>query len=257
MKAWALKEKKGLSYFEAVFPLKSGSVRLLFTSRRGGFSSKNYSSLNLSYTVGEEREVVDKNYERLKAVLGMERIATLTQVHSDRIVFAQTPWPKREGDALLTQERNLYLGVTVADCLPLLFFGERGEVIGICHIGWRGALLNLPKKMVREMKNFLHPTSSLFYSLLPSISGRCYEIGEEVFFQFQRDYPSDYFKFFTRVASGYFLDLRGFVRHSLNEENLSEYPPLEYCSHCEGELFYSKRRDGLTGRNLALIALLP
>ncbi len=251
---WQIKEKGGVKYFETVFK----NIRIIFTSRRGGNSVGQYQSLNLSYDVGDKKETVDQNYEKLRKVLGIERIFTLTQIHSTRIVVVNREQAVernnsslKEGDGLITEEKGLYLGIKVADCLPVAFFNRLGSQVGICHIGWRGALANLAEKMAEQFRK-----GEIFYSLLPSISGRCYEVGEDVFRSFKERYPKSFKEFFTLRGGSYLLDLRRFVSLTLKEVGLKEYPTLEYCSHCEEELFYSKRRDGITGRNLALIGLL-
>ncbi|MEO0125606.1 MAG: polyphenol oxidase family protein [candidate division WOR-3 bacterium] len=246
---WELKEKDGLKYFnlKSEFP-----IRLIFTTRQGGFSQGEYKSFNLSFEVGEEKKVVEKNYQKLKEVLGTKKIITLKQTHSDKIVFVKGE-TFEEGDALLTKEKGLYLGVKVADCLAVAFFNKKSDLIGIAHFGWRNLLLGFPKKICQILKEMTD--SPLFYLLFPSIRGECYETGEEVFSAFQKAYPENYQEFLWDKASRYYLDLRGLARSLLAGEGLKEYSSLEYCVHCQGDLFYSKRRDGKTGRNLALIGL--
>ncbi len=255
---WQIKEENGLCYFELIFR----NVRIIFTSRRGGNSAGKYVSLNLSYDVGDRKEDVDKNYERLKDILGIRRIVTLNQIHSDRIIVVpQETENISEGDGLITKEKGVYLGIKVADCLPVAIFDSEGTQIGICHIGWRGAISNLTQKMARRFGRVSLPHAvsgkgrETFYSLLPSIQGRCYEVGESVFSLFQKRYPETRQEFLRKIKDHHFLDLRAFVRLSLEGEGLKEYSSLEYCSHCAEDLFYSKRRDGITGRNLALIGL--
>lgn len=248
---WELVENKGLKYFtlRSAFP-----VRIIFTTRPGGSSQGEYGSFNLSPEIGEEKEIGGKNSRKLEEVLGIGKIITLKQTHSDKIVIVKGE-TFEEGDALITREKGIFLGIKVADCLAVAFFTEKGEeVVGIAHFGWRNLLVGFPKKICQTLKEMTN--SPFFYTLFPSIKGECYEIGKEIALAFQDEYPEDNQEFLWEKNSRYHLDLRRLVRFFLKKEGLKEYASLEYCVHCEKGLFYSKRRDGQTGRNLALISLL-
>jgi purine-nucleoside/S-methyl-5'-thioadenosine phosphorylase / adenosine deaminase len=254
MKSWANKEKAGVKFFR-INP--APNLNLVFLTRIGGVSKDNYQSLNLSYDVGDDPKNVDMNYKRVKKGLGIDKIFTLKQVHSNRVFYLNRNNFKGnlEGDGLFTDEKGLAVGVKVADCLPIYIFDKKYKIIGIGHAGWRSTLARIGESLVSAItqKFGLNP-SDLNFSLGPCIDEPCYEVGFELLSQFFNTIPGSE-KFFVEHSRKIYFNLKGLNRWLLEGLGLTEITGLDSCTKCNSDLFYSVRRDGTTGRNLALIYL--
>src|SRR5260370_30790585 len=84
-----------------------------------------------------------------------QRLLTAYQSHSPNVVVAEAPWTtdnRPNGDAIVTRMRSLAIGVTTADCGPILLADPRAGVIGAAHAGWRGALTGVIEATVVTME---------------------------------------------------------------------------------------------------------
>jgi hypothetical protein len=268
--AWQLERSEGLVYFR--LPV-APNLTCIFTTRSGGVSQGPYENLNFAHGLGDDPESVEANLRLLKQTFSPTGIVTLKQVHSATVLYLnydKTPPDVFEGDGFFTDQPGVTLAVKVADCLPIYFFsagigaGEpTGEgatpAIGLVHAGWRGTRSRIAEQLVLAMQRKLSINpADLHYALGPCISGQCYEVGAEVAEEF-KDFPAPE-EFLTPVTcdlgrSRFRLDLKAANRQILRQLGLREVADLNKCTHCSPGLFYSARRDKVTGRNLALIGL--
>jgi hypothetical protein len=233
------------------------AVQFVFVGRHSGASSAAFSSLNCSYAVGDDAGAVARNRALLGRALVLPALFTVRQVHSDRVVPAETLTAgdeSAEADALVAC-RPAALGIKVADCLPVYIFALDGTAVAVAHCGWRGTVARTAQKAAQALSRAANtPLRDLGFCLGPCICGGCYEVGNEVHgaFAHQRG---------ALVPAGrpgrWLLDLRLANRAQLAAIGLSEWPGLELCSLEATESCYSVRRDRITGRNLALAVLQP
>lgn len=168
-------------------------VELLTTSIRGGVSQGNYSSLNLCTHSGDMKENVDKNRQRLAQALdvSLKHLFIPFQTHEDKIKVIDHPFLRLSSDdqtkelhgidALITQERNIAIGVTTADCVPITIYDPINHVLGVAHAGWKGTVAHIGAKTVQKMvEAFSSNASDMKVSIGPSISQEMFEVGDEV-----------------------------------------------------------------------------
>ncbi len=228
-------------------------VNIYFFTRQGGYSKDNYFSLNLSYEVGDDPILVEKNYQLIKNIIPAKKIITLNQIHSSKIVVFKGDSLNELGDGIITEKKNILLGIKVADCLPVALFSEDCKIIGIFHIGWRGFYSKICEKIIDLFGDY---KEKIYFLLMPSIEQKCYPVDSFIYKKFKKIYEKKFLeKIFLKEENKYYLDLRRGVREILNKYFL-EFPGLELCSFCEKEELYSYRRDKITGRNLAGIQLI-
>ena len=168
---------------------KTGIADHLFTTRMGGVSTGIFSSLNLSYTRGDEEGAVDENFRRVAAIFDEtpDRIVCSHQTHTTnvRLVTEEDAGKgvtrKREFtdvDGLITDTPGLLLATFYADCVPLFFVDVRHKAIGLSHSGWRGTVERMGEKTLLAMKNaFGTRPEDVYAAIGPSICAGCYEIG--------------------------------------------------------------------------------
>jgi YfiH family protein len=224
-------------------------VRALITTRAGGTSSGNFSSLNLSGRVGDDPRCVERNRAILRACLPAEP-AWMKQVHGAAVIDPEPGVPETEADAAVTRRAGIVCAVTTADCLPVLLSDRAGRVAGIAHAGWRGLAGGIIESTVRAMGS---PGDLIAY-IGPGIGPHRYEVGEDVRRAFvERDGSAA--ASFAPVRDGkYLADLNALARGRLSAAGVTEIYGGGFCTASE-KRFFSFRRDRTTGRMASLIWL--
>lgn len=159
------------------------------STRIGGVSRGNHKSLNISYKVSDDRLKVEMNRRILSQALDidLEKTVHLTQVHSDKVFHLTAEnrppagEPMGEGDALITDLPNVPICILVADCLPILFYDQAHQAIGLAHAGWRGTVAGIAVKTLDAMREAFGTRPEEAKAVLgPAIGPCCYEVGSDV-----------------------------------------------------------------------------
>ena len=184
------------------FPLfeNTGLVRHLFSTRLGGASSGIFSSMNLSYTRGDNKEAVDENYRRIAALLGCEisDIVCSDQTHTTNVRVVDDKdrgkgllYPKdyTDVDGLITNVKGIVLATFYADCVPLFFIDVKNKAIGLSHSGWRGTVGRMGAVTIDAMrKEYGTKPEDILAAIGPSICRDCYEVSEDVADAFRNEF---------------------------------------------------------------------
>ena len=150
-----------------------------------GFSTKFSENIkppyffNLSYSVGDNNSIVDKNRNDFFESLGLSisNVSYQRQIHSDIIHTVDCGGDNGESDALITNKKNLGLAVSIADCTPVFIYDVKNKIIGAIHSGWRGTESKIVEKtLVKMMNDFNSKPVNLFAYIGPSISQNNYEV---------------------------------------------------------------------------------
>lgn len=188
-----LKREGDVSFF--TFPVFENIdfIRHGFSTREGGVSQGDLGTMNLSYSRGDVPERVDENYKRICTALGMDtrNLVLSDQVH-DTLVY-QAGKKDCQGDnlqekkltgidGLITDEKEVILCTSYADCVPLFFVDERHRAIGSSHSGWRGTAGKIGAKTVKAMEKVYGTKPDELKAVIgPSICQSCYEVSEDVY----------------------------------------------------------------------------
>ncbi|WP_051906711.1 MULTISPECIES: peptidoglycan editing factor PgeF [unclassified Sulfurospirillum] len=220
-----------------------------FTNRFEGVSEAPFASLNLGLHVNDTALHVNQNRARVKAKLGVPKLVFMDQVHGDRVVQIHSGDELPVCDAMITNVSNIALAVMVADCIPILYYDEVHQAIGVAHAGRAGTLLQVGQKCARAMtEHFGTRLQELKIWMGPSIRSCCYEVGYEA---------TQGLESFLHVKNGnYFLDLQNanleaFLAMGIPREHISLSEVCTCCDHA----YFSYRRDKITGRFAGVIAL--
>ncbi len=240
------------------------------TTRHGGVSVGNYASFNLGAYAGDTDEAVKQNYKLLANLVGIEpeQFIVPYQTHSNHVLivnksFLDCPPDKRHiklngVDALVTNQPGICIGVTTADCVPILFYDQKKKVVAAAHAGWRGTCSKIAEVTVTEMRDkFGCQPTDIEAVIGPSISGKVYNVGTEVLGAFSSaSFPVELI--FSNESGNLLLDLWLANRWLLEQAGIpSEQIEVSgHCTYTEHEQFFSARRLGIkSGRLLSGIML--
>lgn len=209
---------------------------------------------NLSYSVGDEREIVDSNRRLFFNEIGLndKMISYQKQVHEDNINLVDSFGSCGESDALITTTKNLGLAISSADCPAVFIYDPVRKLIAAIHSGWKGTEKQIVRKTVQKLKNEFkcHP-ANLFCYIGPSISKINYQVGEDVAVRFNK-------QFIEIRNNKFFLDLAGANLNMLTEESIKgiNIQVSSLCSYEYSGILHSYRHDGMkSGRALGVIAM--
>jgi YfiH family protein len=220
------------------------NVRSLQTTRRGGVSRAPYDSFNLGDHVGDNPLAVAQNRQRLNRLAPSEPV-WLEQVHGTQVINADLASCKPCGDASVARHPGSVCVVMTADCLPVLLCDASGSVVGAAHAGWRGLCDGVIESTVAAMA--VAPETLLAW-LGPAISQPAFEVGAEVRAAFIAKDSQAASAFVPGANGKWQADLYRLARQRLQVLGISRIYGGEFCTYREPQLFFSYRRDGVTGR---------
>ena len=221
-------------------------ARAVFTTRRGGFSTGPYESLNLGMLTADDRQAVGRNRRLIEERIGRP-LSRIRQVHGayvrrvERPEDPQEPLIEADGQAIASSE--IAAMVLTADCLPVAVAG--GGAVAMLHAGWRGLAAGILEEGVQAVRE-LGGGERMEAAIGPGAGPCCYEVGEEV---------HAHFVYGDGIARrGANLDLKAIARAQLERSGVAAVHDVGVCTICgDPSLFFSHRRDrGLTGRQAGI-----
>jgi len=239
------------------------------TTREGGISIDNYRSFNLGFNSGDDPRSVSQNRTYLCNILDIKpnRIIFPKQTHSATIKIINHDYldiaePEKknflsETDAVITDLKGISIGIKTADCLPILLFDQKRKVIAAIHAGWRGTVQNIAGLTVRRMiSEFNSDPADIIAGIGPSISPSVYEVGKEVWMQFDQRYLQS---IGSLSGDKRMLDLWKANQDQLTKAGVpaNQIELAGLCTYSNPKTFFSARRDGAkTGRMATGIMLI-
>lgn len=233
------------------------------TTRLGGFSSGAYASFNINPWCGDDADAVRRNREALCRVLGIadKHLVLPHQTHGTTVANITDDWadlPKArqremlEGvDAVMTRVRGLCVGVSTADCIPILLYDSRRHVACAVHAGWRGTVGRIADVAVRAMKMCYdsHP-EFIVAQIGPGIGLDAFEVGDEVYEAFCE--AGFDMSGISRRDAKWHIDLaecnrRQLIAAGVPEQNISGGGVCTYRDH---DRYFSARRLGIASGRL-------
>ncbi len=207
-----------------------------------GISEKKDGAMNLRLPILDERCAQNrKDYFSLNNI-STDNIVLSGLVHGTKVLVVDEKDMGKvmlETDGLITNKKNIFLTVTNADCIPIYFFDETKEVVGISHAGWRGVVKNISKALVEKMvSNFGTKPSDISAYVGPHLQKCHFEVKEDVLSQFNE-------KFVIRNSGITTVDLLSMIKEQLLETGITSQniTSSNECTYCEKEKYFSYRRD--------------
>ena len=219
--------------------------------RTGGVSQSVYASMNLAAHVGDDENHVSQNRELLKKYLSLPTDPVwLKQIHGNQIVNLDQQNVELEADGSLTTKIGTVCAVLTADCVPVLLCDTEQHKVAAIHVGWRG----FSQRIIESATQcFAGSQSNTMAWIGPHICSRHYEIDDRVRNACMNT-ENEIDAAFTPTRTGHWnADLGLMVELSLQSAGISDIYHTKRCTFCDGDSFYSHRRDGTTGRMATLI----
>lgn len=236
-----------VEYIQSKLLLKE-NIKHFFSTRNGGVSNGEFKSLNLGVYTNDNKENIKENFNIILNACNMSnKIAYLHQVHGqDVYVVNRSNYDEvlgKDGDSIITNERNLPIGVFTADCVPILLYDKSKNVVAAIHAGWRGVVSKILTKTIKKMEEkFSSKTKDIIMVVGPFIGECCFEVSKDIL---------DKFNFYEERNNRYFVNLYKEVESEALSNNIliENIDYLNMCTVCSGEMFHSYRRqNGMTGR---------
>lgn len=226
------------------------------STRHGGVSPVPYSSLNLGGSTQDTPENVRENHRIFWDSLEIDgaSVAKSHQIHGTEVLQVTKPGRFEGYDALVTDQKNIVLAVTIADCTPVLIYDAKKKIIAAIHAGWRGTVAGIVSKTVAIMEESYGSAPANCYAFIGACIDECsFEVGQEVADEFESE-----FKRFDESIGKYFIDLKlankaQLVAAGILEESI-EVSPLSTVTD-NADFFSYRLEKGVTGRMLAVIGM--
>ena len=245
--------------------LKQKKISHGFFNRSGGKSKGIYKSLNCGIGSNDQKNKVRTNLKIVKKKIdkNSKNIFLLHQVHSNNFIFIDQNFrlnKKRiKADALITNQKNLPIAVLTADCVPVLLYERKKNIIAAIHVGWKGAFKEIIKKVISFMLKKGCKRNCITGAIGPCIRQRSYNVKDDFKKKFiKKDKKNKVF--FKMKKNIVYFDLPGFVKSQLKSNKITNIDMMNIDTFDKKNNFFSARRSiSLNhddyGRNISIIMI--
>ncbi len=242
---------------------KFNKIKHCFFSRKKGFSKGIYKSLNCGRGSKDKRKNITKNLNYVSKRMGVKnnRLLLMYQTHSNKVIIVNKKNLKKviKSDAMITKVKGVALGVVTADCVPILIYDYKNDIIGCIHAGWKGAFSNIIKNTINKIRK-LNSGNRIYASIGPCIGKKNYEVDINFFNKFVSKSQKNKRYFQNKNLVKKIFDLRGFVKDKLLEHKVV-VDHVNYDTFKDRNNFFSYRRsqklqENDYGRCISAISLI-
>ncbi len=233
-----------------------------FFNRKGEISRNIYKSLNCGPGSFDKKINIKKNLNIVlnKIKYKKKNLILLNQMHSNKFYYLKkNPKKRLKGDGILTNYRQLALGILTADCAPILFYDPKKKIIGAAHVGWRGAYKRITKKIINFYLKNGSSLKDIYIVIGPCISQRNYEVKNDFKKKFFKQ-NSNNKKYFKSKANKIFFSLKDYIVGQLTEFGIKNIEIIKKDTFNVKNNFFSARRslknkNADYGRNISIIMI--
>ena len=241
------------------------NIQHAFFNKLGGKSTGIYKSLNCGLGSSDNKRNIVKNLETVRNKINTKskKIVLLNQAHSNKFFYisknSKLSNTKFEGDALITDRRNLPIAVLTADCVPILIYDQGKEMIAAIHAGWKGAYKDIIKKVVKFMIKKGCSSKNITAAVGPCISSNNYEVKENLIKKFIKKNKKNAI-FFKKANNKNYFNLNKYIHFQLKSLNIKKIDIINKDTFNPKNNFFSARRsiscnERDYGRNISIIMI--
>jgi len=240
------------------------NIEHAFFNRLGGKSTGIFKSLNCGSGSSDNKKNILKNIEivRKKIKSKFKKIFLLNQFHSNEFHYINKNSNinnKFDGDALITNKKNIPIAVLTADCAPILIYDENKEMIAAIHAGWRGAYKDIIKKVVKFMIKKGCSPQNITAAIGPCISANNYQVRDDFIKKFIKKDKKNII-FFKRSKRKNYFNLNKYIYFQLKSLDINKIDIINKDTFNAKNNFFSARRsislnENDYGRNISIIMI--
>ena len=244
---------------------KFKNIKHGFFTRKNGVSKGVYESLNCGLGSSDNKENVVKNLKLVSDKINCDKnsLITLNQKHTDQVIHFKNEISvknKLTADAIVSEVKNVGIGILAADCAPILFYDPKNKIIGCAHSGWKGALNGIIKNTIKKFNELNSNNSDLIAVVGPCIGKKNYEVRKDFFNKFISQNSNNEIFFEKKDNDKFFFDLRSFINNEISKSGIKNIENLDMDTFSEKDFFYSYRRSQLNkekdyGRCISVILM--
>jgi len=220
-------------------------IKHCFFSKRNGYSTSIYKSLNCGHGSKDKKKNVQKNLKLVarKMRVKSENLVLMHQTHSNKVIEIKKKNYKKKiyADAMITKMRGVSLGVLTADCVPIILYDSKNKIVGCIHAGWKGAFKEIVKNTILKIKK-ISSRSKIYASVGPCIGVRSYEVDIKFYKKFISKNTKNKIYFLHKTKSKKLFNLRKFVTDKLKQCKV-EVDQVNHDTFAEKNKFFSYRRS--------------
>ena len=235
-----------------------------FFNRCGGKSKGIYKSLNCGPGSNDKRINIYENLKIVKSKINNDckNIILLNQIHSNKFIFINKNYKKKrkfKADAIITNQKKLPIGILTADCVPILIYDKKKNIIAAIHAGWKGAYKNILTRVIKFMLKKDCHIKDIHVAIGPCISQKNYNVKEDFFKKFiKKDKKNT--KFFKKRKNLLYFDLPGYIKSQLKIMKISNIDHINIDTFEYKNNYFSARRSIRLkhddyGRNISIIMI--
>ena len=238
-------------------------IKHCFFSKRNGYSTNIYKSLNCGQGSKDKKGNVQKNLKLVakKMRVKSENLVLMHQTHSNKVIEIKKINYKKKiyADAMITKMRGVSLGVLTADCVPIILYDSKNKIVGCIHAGWKGAFKEIIKNTIFKIKT-ISSNSKIYASVGPCIGHRSYEVDIKFYKKFISKSAKNKIYFLHKSKSKKLFNLRKFVTDKLKLCKV-KVDQVNHDTFAEKNKFFSYRRSSKLkqkdyGRCISTIGML-
>jgi len=224
---------------------KIKKIKHCFFSRKNGFSKGIYGELNCGKGSKDKKGNVKKNLEYVAKKMSVKKnkLILMHQTHSNKVVEIKKGNFKKKvfADAMITKMKGFALGVVTADCVPVILYDTKNEIIGCIHAGWKGAFLGVIKNTISKIKK-ISSGNDIYACIGPCIGKKSYEVDINFYKMFMAKSKKNRIYFSNKNKKKKLFNLRKFVTNKLVKSNI-KVDQVDRDTFVEKSNFFSFRRS--------------
>ena len=244
---------------------KYSSISHCFLNRNGGYSKGIYKSLNCGKGSLDNKNNVNKNLRIAckKINSSYKKLILLNQIHSNKFYFFDKKninhKNRKLGDALITKDKKIIIGILTADCVPILIYDKKLKIISAIHAGWKGAYKGIIKNVIKYLLINGSEPKNLVAAIGPCINQKNYEVKKDLISKFLKQSKKNKI-FFKKLKKKTYFSLNKYVYNQLKNLGLKEIDVIKKDTYDPTNNLFSARRSlGLNhmdyGRNISIIMI--
>ena len=236
-----------------------------FFNKIGGTSIGIYKSLNCGIGSKDKKNNIKQNLKIVKNKISKRSkdIYLVHQTHSNNFVFIDENFKffkkKIKADAIITDQKKQPIAILTADCVPILLYDHKKNMIAVIHAGWRGAFKEIVKRVVFFMTSKGCKRKNIIAAIGPSIGKNSYNVKNDFFKKFIKKNKKNKI-FFKKIKNNTYFDLPNFIKSQLKSIKILNIDTINIDTFVKKNNFFSARQSLRSGhddygRNISIIMI--